>query len=226
MSMPQQPQTPPPFNTQDPTQNLASAPQGGLGIPTPPKKRRLPLILGAVGIFLFLCIGLVVIAAVVGGGSSSGETSAAANTPIATSVPAKAATTPTIAAATGKWVGPEKGKILFGGEFRTVKSGGFEILEPRATFKSGTELRMVVQFKEKAGATEIEIILSKVGANGSESVIDKAKVDLSSPDSNYYSNTLGTEDVAEGKYKVKYVRGATVLAEGQFTLAATAAQTR
>lgn len=191
--------------------------------PTTPKKSRLPLILGAIGGLLFLCIGLVVIGAVVGGDSSTGEANAAVSAPSATTAPAGAAVTPT---ATGKWAGPDKGKVIFGSDFRTVKSGGFEILEPRASFKPGTELRMAAQFKEKAGATEVEIILSQIDANGSERVVEKAKVDLSSPDSNFYSTTLGTDDVAEGTYKVKYMRGATVLAEGQFTLAATAAQTR
>ncbi len=149
---------------------------------------------------------------------------AATSIPVAAGGPTRAVVTPTVA---GKWTEPGKGKIIFGSDFRSVKAGGFEVLDMRPDFKLGVELRMVAQSKEKAGATELEIILSKVAAGGAETVVEKAKIDLSSPDSNYYSTTLGTSTLEVGNYKVKYVRGGTtVLAEGQFTLAATAAQTR
>lgn len=226
---PQQPQGP--FDHTTPA-GMAGQPPRFSAIPAVParKSRRLPIILGAVGIFLFLCVGIVVVAALAGGGDAAATPAVAASTPAATSIPAvaggptKAATTP---APAGKWSEPGKGKILFGSDFRTAKAGGLEVLDTRADFKLGTELRMVAQFKEKAGATELEIILSRVTAGGAESVVEKAKIDLSSPDSNYYSTTLGTDTLEVGTYKIKYVRGgATVLAEGQFTLAATAGQVR
>lgn len=114
---------------------------------------------------------------------------------------------------------PGKGTIVFGTDYRETTKG-FEVVNPRTTFTPGDNLAYVAQFKDKAGATVVERLITSVSPNGAETTAFRKFVDVADPAFTLLAGELGQfcrECRSEQTYKLKFVRGGTVLAEGQFS---------
>lgn len=111
------------------------------------------------------------------------------------------------------------GVITFGS---TYDEDSLLIAKPKSEFKKSVKnIAWSAQFSEPAGATTLKVVLAKVSKGGAESIIDSADVEISSPDFSLIANKAdlaGIVDNKAGTYVLRYLRDATVLAEGQFKL--------
>jgi hypothetical protein len=110
------------------------------------------------------------------------------------------------------------GTIVFGDSYDAVKG---DIVNPKTTFKVGAPVAWSAIFTEAAGATTITQIFSKIGTGNSEQAVRTTNEQISSPDwtrlYNTYPNMSGMLGGA-GTYILRYFHGATLLAEGKFTI--------
>jgi len=141
-----------------------------------------------------------------------GTPAAATSTPLVTSAPA----------ATPEVVEPDLaglGVITFGTSFDRET---LLIDKPASRFGRGRdEIAWSAQFVEAAGATTITLILARVSKGGAEEVVVTTDVDIANPDFSLLANSADLAGIADNKagtYVLRYLREATVLAEGEFTL--------
>lgn len=96
------------------------------------------------------------------------------------------------------------------------------ITGPKSSFKrTVATIAYSASLIEPVGATTVTIIIASHSATGVEKTIVKTDVDVSSPDSDTFANKLdlaGLVNNVAGTYVMRYLRGATLLAEGQFIL--------
>jgi hypothetical protein len=96
------------------------------------------------------------------------------------------------------------------------------IPKPLTKFKVGIKkIAWSASFSEPAGATTLTFIFASRSSSGAERIIDKEDVDVSDPAFDTFANDADLSLLAgrkPGTYVVRYLRGSTILAEGQFTL--------
>ena len=111
------------------------------------------------------------------------------------------------------------GVVTFGKSF---DPDTLEISRPIKKFKRKTNsIAWSAQFSEAAGATSIRRVLARVSKGGSETIIDSADIEVSSPDNDLFASKgdlAGMADNKAGTYVVRYLRDDTVLADGTFQL--------
>lgn len=153
---------------------------------------------GVVGILAFAVVALV-------GCTGSGNSASAPPSEAPSAPPSQAGAAP--------------GSITFG----TILDSGLVISDPATSFDANVpQIAWSAVLKDKVGATSITLVFASVAADGSETVIQQTDVPVSSPD----FNVLGSGGVdlatlagnAPGTYVLRYIRGGTVLAEGEFAL--------
>lgn len=112
---------------------------------------------------------------------------------------------------------PQQGRIVFGPDYRSFP-GGFEVVELRTNFQPGETAAFVAHFREPAGATSVERFVVSVSPTGSEMVRDRAQIPIADPTGAIFAGRLTTTNLGTGRYVLRFIRGATVLAEGAFTI--------
>ncbi len=114
---------------------------------------------------------------------------------------------------------PTAGLITFG---TGVDPDQLTILTPAETFSvTSTEISYSAALSEPAGATSLTIIFASVKDSGVENFIYQEDVSISNPTFGVFANTADIALVvgnAPGRYVMRFMREATVLAEGFFTL--------
>jgi hypothetical protein len=121
-------------------------------------------------------------------------------------------------------IGPTKatndGRIVFGA---TYNSSTLAIVGEQTQFPLSTKsIAWSASFKEPAGATKLTVLVASVTSAGAETIVDTAEVAISNPSFDRIANSGDLVSVVGGKagtYVMRYLRGATILAEGRFTLA-------
>jgi hypothetical protein len=98
-----------------------------------------------------------------------------------------------------------------------------EIPKPIARFKRNLkrDIAWSAELVEPAGATSIKVVFARVGKGGTEELILSTDTELSNPDFTIVANAADLVTLAEnraGTYVLRYLRDATLLAEGQFQL--------
>jgi hypothetical protein len=121
--------------------------------------------------------------------------------------------TPTIAPVHGT------GIITFGTAY---DSTDLTIPSPKTSFKTTAKtIAWSASFSESAGATTITLILASVSSSGVEKIIDKEDVAVSNPDFDILASKADLASIVgrkAGTYVLRYLRDATILAQGQFKL--------
>jgi hypothetical protein len=116
-------------------------------------------------------------------------------------------------------IAPTSGVVSFGAG---VDPDQLTILVPAETFPVNIEEISYSAFlSEPAGATSLTIIIASVTDGGAESFIYQEDLPVSNPTFVIFANTADLAlivDNAPGRYVVRFMREATVLAEGFFTL--------
>jgi hypothetical protein len=96
------------------------------------------------------------------------------------------------------------------------------ILAPAESFPVNIEeISYSASFSEPAGATTLTIIVASVTDGGAESFVYQEDVPVSNPTFGIFANTSDLALIAgnePGRYVMRFMREATVLAEGFFTL--------
>jgi hypothetical protein len=92
----------------------------------------------------------------------------------------------------------------------------------RSTFaRTYSPIAWSATFSEPAGATTLSWIIASQSASGTEAIVWTQEVTISNP---AFDTLANKDDLAlivsrvKGRYVMRYLRGATVLAEGTFTL--------
>ena len=156
----------------------------------------LPVILGAV---LIVALVVVTLVFVVKPGASAGGPSATAPP---TAPPPQHGT----------------GVITFGG---TLDETTLEVTGPASTFTMTAEVAWSASLSDAAGATSVELVISRVTEGGAESVVTDTNVSVADPSFDVLANkgaVLGDLVGSPGTYTMRYFRGSTKLSEGTFTL--------
>jgi hypothetical protein len=157
------------------------------------------LLVGAAGVAAFVWVVFLN-----GGGVGASESSSpqATKTPTPTSTPR-----PVVGS----------GKITFGSD---LDDATVTIIGPKTTFAIGEEIAWRAELSEPAGATSIDLVIAKVGAGGTETVVYTVANPISSPKFDLLGNKVDLSPLLDGpgRYVMRYFRDATQLAEGQFTL--------
>jgi hypothetical protein len=111
------------------------------------------------------------------------------------------------------------GPIAFG---TGLNSDTLEITGARTTFaRSYSPIAWSATLSGPAGATTLTWIIASQSASGTESIVWTQDVNVSNP---VFDTLANKDDLASlvnnaaGKYVMRYLRGATILAEGTFTL--------
>jgi hypothetical protein len=111
------------------------------------------------------------------------------------------------------------GHITFGTNYDATT---LAVTDPRTTFaRTYSPIAWSAEFSEAAGATTIKIIVASQTASGGERVLISEDVTLSNPGSDLIANEADLATLvgnAKGTYVMRYLRDATILAEGTFTL--------
>jgi hypothetical protein len=114
---------------------------------------------------------------------------------------------------------PATGVITFGSG---VDPDDLTILTPAESFPVNIEeISYSASLSESAGATSLTIIIASVTDGGAESFIYQEDLPISNPTFGIFANTADLAlivDNAPGRYVMRFMREATVLAEGFFTL--------
>ena len=114
---------------------------------------------------------------------------------------------------------PTAGLITFG---VGVDPDELTILEPSETFAvDAAEISYSAELSEPAGATSLTVVFASVKDSGVESFIYQEDISISNPTFGIFANTADVASVvgnAPGRYVMRFMREATVLAEGFFTL--------
>lgn len=135
--------------------------------------------------------------------------------PLATQPPDP--TAPVVAATKAPAAGP--GKITFGTKINTDT---LFITTVKDTWKtSSKKIWWSASFSEAAGADTLKFIVASRSGSGTEKVLYTEKVEISDPRADIvanYGDLAGIVKRKAGTYVVRYLRGATVLAEGTFRL--------
>ena len=128
-------------------------------------------------------------------------------------------------AGSGQHTGPDgptvagTGKITFGTDF---DKDTLLISKPKKTFPKGVKkIAWSAQFVEPAGVTTLHLVFAKVGKGGSESIVDSSNVGISNPALDLVASKADLAGIAGhkvGVYRLRYLGGDRVLAEGTFRL--------
>lgn len=114
---------------------------------------------------------------------------------------------------------PAGGLITFGSG---VDPDQLTILTPAETFSATSkEISYSASLSEPAGATTLTIVFASVKDSGVEYFIYQEDVSISNPTFGVFANTADLALVVgntPGRYVMRFMREATVLAEGFFTL--------
>lgn len=150
---------------------------------------------------------LLVIAALLAGCSG-----AAPAAPITTPLPVPTITVTAMPAG-------DPGTVTFGTGY---DPDTFAVIGEKTSFKaSAKKIAWVAEFTEPAGATSVTLVIARHRASGTEQIILKQELDIANPASDLVANV---NDLAllvgrkPGTYVMRFLREATVLAEGAFTL--------
>ena len=111
---------------------------------------------------------------------------------------------------------PKSGKVEFGLEL-TPESDG--VITPRTSFKDNDSFAYVGHLNRSVNATTMDILL--VFTDGeSEQVVDRREINISDPKFNQVSNRIMITTIMvgqpSGRYKLKFIQAAEILAEGEF----------
>jgi hypothetical protein len=182
--------------------------------PAAQAERTSPLLKAAVLIAGGLAVAVVAFA--IFGGSGRPSVGAAPVTP--SPVPAVVATpVPTPEPVLPPAV--QTGVITFGKDY---DPDTLLIVGPASKFKATrSSIAWSAALSEPAGATSLTIIIASRSASGIERILVKEDTDLSMTDADLIANKLDLASLVDNKvgtYVMRYVREATVLAEGMFTL--------
>lgn len=127
--------------------------------------------------------------------------------------------TPTLAAVPTDAPVVGSGLIRFGTGYDT---NTLAITGARSTFaRTYRPIAWSAEFSEPAGATTLTWILAKVTGGSVETTITTQDVTISNPQDDLVANKGDLAFIVgngKGTYVMRYLRGATVLAEGRFTL--------
>lgn len=111
------------------------------------------------------------------------------------------------------------GVVTFGTSY---DADTLEIPRPLTRFKVGIKnIAWSASLSESAGATSLTFVLASRSSSGTERIIIKRDVDVSNPAFDTLANEADLSlllDRKAGGYVLRYLRGSTILAEGQFTL--------
>ena len=147
-----------------------------------------------------LALFLALLAAACGSGAST--TDRVTDTPVATLPPAI-------------------GEIVFGLDF---DPDTLDIIDPTSRFQTTyPEIAYAAYFRETANAAALRLVIASVSASGSEQILVDQSVPISNPAFDSFANKLDLATLvgnAPGDYVMRYLRDATTLAEGTFTLVA------
>lgn len=121
---------------------------------------------------------------------------------------------PSLDAATAR---PADGVVVFGGATRETKDI-VEVLAPRITFRPGEMVAYAAAGKGWRRAPSVERVLSAVAADGSERAVSKATIALIDPTRDLFSGTIATGGLADGRYRLAFVRDGVVVAAGTFAI--------
>jgi hypothetical protein len=134
-----------------------------------------------------------------------------------------AVTTPPPAASIGPTDEPADvsgtGVITFG---TALNEDTLQITKATNKFKrTASKIAWSADLTEAAGATSLTLIVASKSASGAERGIIKTDVDISDPTFDLIANSADIATLLDNKagtYVMRYLRDATVLAEGTFTL--------
>jgi len=117
---------------------------------------------------------------------------------------------------------PGLGKITFG---TGVNPDTLMVITPSSTFAvSNAAISWSAQLSEAAGTTSVTIIFATVSSAGAETAVHQEAMAVSNPTFSLFANTSDLSTVVgrvPGKFVMRILRDATILAEGMFTLTAT-----
>lgn len=120
---------------------------------------------------------------------------------------------------------PVKGSIIFGDNYRETQDG-FEIINPRNSFKAGETIRYSAHLNEPAGTTTLKRTIAYISLNGSEQLVSSEDHNLSDSQADLLAGGVTTlPSLKAGIYIFRFIRGGTVLAEGVFGIEGTAPAT-
>lgn len=115
------------------------------------------------------------------------------------------------------------GKIIFGENYEKAETGkGFRVIGQKASFTPDDSWAYSVMCEEPFGKIEIRHVLSFIDDKRGEQVVAKETIDISDPGKHRYA-AGGYESCkayfgeSYGRYKLRYFRDDTLLAEGEFT---------
>lgn len=111
------------------------------------------------------------------------------------------------------------GRIVFGADYNPAT---LDIIGEVTQFPLSTKvIAWSARFREPAGATTLTLVLASV-TGSSELIVDSTDVAISNPAFDVVAHRADLVSVVDGKagtYVLRYLRGATILAEGRFMLA-------
>ena len=116
-------------------------------------------------------------------------------------------------------VPPNFGVITFGLDY---DPDTLDIIKPTERFKATyPAIAYSASLTEGAGAAKLRLVVASVSAAGSERVIIDEDVAVSNPAADIFANKVDLASLLDNKpgtYVMRFLRDATVLAEGTFTL--------
>jgi hypothetical protein len=113
------------------------------------------------------------------------------------------------------------GSISFG---TGIDTSTLTVTGPTAVFAVGQKVGWVATLKEPANATTLTFVIARKLANGAEQTLYTWPTPVSNPTFQVLANTSDFSTVATepGDYLIRFLRDTTVLAEGTFTISASA----
>jgi hypothetical protein len=115
---------------------------------------------------------------------------------------------------------PARGSIAFGTDVREG-TAGYEIVEPQGTFSRKGTLSFYAAFSGPAGSTQIERLIVYVSPGGAETVKERKTLTVSPSNQGIVGDLALTgpiylDGLEQGSFKLVFVRGGTILAQGTF----------
>ncbi|MES2210948.1 MAG: hypothetical protein V4515_12320 [Chloroflexota bacterium] len=114
---------------------------------------------------------------------------------------------------------PNFGVVAFGLDY---DPDTLEIIKPTERFKATyPAIAYSASLTEGAGAAKLRLVVASVSASGSERVLIDEDVAVSNPAADTFANKVDLASILDNKpgtYVMRFLRDATVLAEGTFTL--------
>lgn len=153
-------------------------------------------------------LAIVMVAVAACGGNSVKPTVETTPEPTETLTEAPVATIP-----------PGVGEIAFGLDY---DPDTLEIIKPTVRFKATFgAIAYSASLMEAANAATLRIVIASISTSGSERIIVDEDVSVSNPAADLFANKVDLAGIVgnkPGDYVMRFLRDATVLAEGTFTL--------